>query len=191
MLPATALWAYPEPSHHHFKPQKNYPRGFRYFLAPKCSLQIVFASSNDECLAQNRPRVPKLIWMSLKGLSHQIFKAFLWPTILNLYFLRGRWWLFKFFHLVVMLIFWRYNFNVHRAEQCIICKRFTKAACDLLPRLPFSHLCITSGFPLATCDAQAGSPSPFGEFANISGLVKSSKGIRKRLKGIRLWCTSG
>ncbi len=33
----------------------------------------------------------------LKGLSHQIFKAFLWPTISNLYFLRGRWWFLNFF----------------------------------------------------------------------------------------------
>ncbi len=33
-----------------------------------------------------------LFWIELKGLSHQIFKAFLWPTILNLYFLRGRRW---------------------------------------------------------------------------------------------------
>jgi hypothetical protein len=49
------------------------------------------------------------------------------------------------------------KFNVHRAKHCIICKRFTKAACDLLPRLPFYRLCITSGFPLAACDAQAGS----------------------------------
>jgi hypothetical protein len=34
---------------------------------------------------------------SLKGLSHQIFKALLWPTISNLYFLRGRWWFLNFF----------------------------------------------------------------------------------------------
>jgi hypothetical protein len=47
--------------------------------------------------------------------------------------------------------------KLKRSEHCTICIRFTKAACDLLPRLPFSRLCITSGFPLAACDAQAGS----------------------------------
>ncbi len=36
-------------------------------------------------------------WAPLKGLSHQIFKAFLSPTILNLYFLGGRWWFLNFF----------------------------------------------------------------------------------------------
>jgi hypothetical protein len=64
----------------------------------------------------------------------------------------------------------------------MICKRFTKAACDLLLRLPLSHLCITSGFPLAACDVQAGFLYPLGEFAIISDLVKSAKGIRKRPK---------
>jgi hypothetical protein len=45
-------------------------------------------------------------------------------------------------------------------------------------------LCITSGFPLAACDAQ--SLVMLGEFAITSGLEKSAKGIRKRLKGSRL-----
>ncbi len=83
---------------------------------------------------------------------------------------------FKFFHLVVTYVnILKIKFNVHRAKQCILCTKFTRAACDLLPRLPFSRLCITSGFPLAACDAQAGSLSPLGEFAIISGLVKSAK----------------
>jgi hypothetical protein len=71
-------------------------------------------------------------------------------------------------------------------KHCIICKKFTKGACDLFPRLPFSRSCIKSGFPLAACDAQAGSLKAPGELAIISSLVKSAKGIRKLLKGSRL-----
>jgi hypothetical protein len=42
---------------------------------------------------------------ALKGLSHQIFKSFLSSTILNQYFLYGRWWFRIFFIQVIILIF--------------------------------------------------------------------------------------
>ncbi len=41
----------------------------------------------------------------LKGLSHQIFKSFLSSTILNQYFLYGRWWFRFFFIQGIILIF--------------------------------------------------------------------------------------
>jgi hypothetical protein len=41
----------------------------------------------------------------LKGLSHQIFKSFLSSTILNQYFLYGRWWFIIFGIQSFILIF--------------------------------------------------------------------------------------
>jgi hypothetical protein len=51
---------------------------------------------------------------------------------------------FKFFHLVVILIF-EDKILIYITPN--ICRKLTKAACDLLPRLSFSRSCITSGFP--------------------------------------------
>jgi hypothetical protein len=59
----------------------------------------------------------------------------------------------------------------------------TKAACDQLPQVPFSLLCITSEFPLDACDAHVDSLYVLGEFAIISCLIKFAKGILKWLKG--------
>jgi hypothetical protein len=39
-----------------FKVEKSDPSGFCWFLAPKCSPQIVSVSSNNDCSAWNRPR---------------------------------------------------------------------------------------------------------------------------------------
>ncbi len=45
-----------------------------------------------------------MLW-ALKGLSHQILKSFLSSTILNQYFLYGRWWFRIFFIQGIILIF--------------------------------------------------------------------------------------
>ncbi len=50
----------------------------------------------SHCISR-KPKKKYLPATKLKGLSHQIFKAFLWPTISNLYFLRGRWWFLNYF----------------------------------------------------------------------------------------------
>jgi hypothetical protein len=54
-----AFYAYPEMSNCHLKPQKR----SEMFLAPEIFSGIVFANFNDNCSAQDKCRVPKLVWL--------------------------------------------------------------------------------------------------------------------------------
>jgi hypothetical protein len=64
-IPNSALYFYPEPRNYSLKLQKNYQRGFCWFLGS--SQLIDFTPLNGDCSAQGRGRKPNVVWLEPHG----------------------------------------------------------------------------------------------------------------------------